>query len=1154
MNQLLFYLLQVIAASGLLYGYYHFALRNKKFHRYNRFYLMMAVVISSLIPFLNIPVYFSASETESSVVLQTLRVISSPAIEEPITPALQTEPVTSTWFNAERLVYLFYILAILLFLIRVFISLNKIRSIIKKNPAEQIDKIKFVNTDEPGTPFSFFRWLFWNRKIEIHSEKGEQIFRHELFHIQQKHSWDIIFIELMSTIFWINPFFHLMKKELKAIHEFLADEFAITENKNWQYAELLLMQVLSTNTHLVNPFFHNQIKRRIAMITTSKKPSYQYLRKLMVLPVAAIIFFLFAFTYKNRKNDPHEFEKAINPITVVIDAGHGGTDAGAKTKDGKYNEAELSLAIAKKIEALGPEYNINVIMTRINENFPGGATNKSDALKERVALVNTLNPHAFIAIHMNTTPDVKQNSRSGFDGYITKQRYNQPDIQLASSVLSELKKIYATREEIKQRSNANIYVLDEANASSLLLECGFINNPADISFVTNESNQEKIAKAILKGLVTYANNLTPDQILNRARVVADTSKQLQNALVVINGEIQKKRGIQNIDTTKFPNKEFKGSVKSLGEKEAIKKYGEKGKDGVIEFFFDQHGDPIIDTIPKLDTIYWIKDLPPPAKKSPTQAQLDTWKNSKIYGVWLDGKRIDNKELTEYNPSDFVLYYNSKLSKNTVNYGKHYYQINLYTAKEYDRLYGHGKPRSSLLVREVTLAPDTTKPHNLLIVINGKPMPGVKMAALDEMLSPNDIESMSVLSRDTAIKKYGDIGKNGAIEIKAKKLTPVPQKNETIKEIWVDNSFVQDDDNKVFVKVEVEPSFPGGEREWRRYLEKNLDAGLPLKNGCKSGSYTVMIQFIVDRAGNISDVRPLTKFGYGMEDQVMSLIKKSPKWIPGIQNGRNVKAYKTQPVTFVIDGGKTNNSKSITNKPGEKTILNEVVVKSFENDENIVFEKVEVEASFPGGAPAWRKFLTENLNPIVPVDSGANEGTYTVVLQFIADKEGNVSNITALTKHGFGMEQECIRLMKLSPKWNPALQNGKPVIAYRKQPITFVITGDPDLYPITEKESVKVTEVNGYKMPSKKEIEQLATVYPNPTDNNATILFNSNVIEKGEVRMYDVMSNLKLVSKVNFVKGENKVILNVASLSSGTYIITVNSANGKATKTFKLIKK
>ena len=186
MNQLLFYGLQVIAASGLLYGYYHFALRNKRFHRYNRFYLLMAIVISSLIPFLNIPVYFSANETRSSVVLQTLQVISSPAGEETMTAVLQTEPVTSAWFTDGTFVYLIYVVVILWFLTRVFISLNKIRFIIKNNPAEQIDTIKFINTDEPGTPFSFFRWLFWNRKIELHSEKGEQIFRHELFHIQQK--------------------------------------------------------------------------------------------------------------------------------------------------------------------------------------------------------------------------------------------------------------------------------------------------------------------------------------------------------------------------------------------------------------------------------------------------------------------------------------------------------------------------------------------------------------------------------------------------------------------------------------------------------------------------------------------------------------------------------------------------------------------------------------------------------------------------------------------------------------------------------------------------------------------------------------------------------------------------------------------------------
>ena len=112
-----------------------------------------------------------------------------------------------------------------------------------------------------------------------------------------------MYLELLTVIFWINPFFHLIKKEVKAIHEFLADRFAITENTKWQYAELLLMQALNTNQQLVNPFFHNQIKRRIAMITTSNKPSYQYLRKLMVFPIAAIVIALFAFSYKEKQPD-----------------------------------------------------------------------------------------------------------------------------------------------------------------------------------------------------------------------------------------------------------------------------------------------------------------------------------------------------------------------------------------------------------------------------------------------------------------------------------------------------------------------------------------------------------------------------------------------------------------------------------------------------------------------------------------------------------------------------------------------------------------------------------------------------------------------------------------------------------------------------------
>ena len=116
-----------------------------------------------------------------------------------------------------------------------------------------------------------------------------------------------------------------------------------------------------------------------------------------------------------------------------------------------------------------------------------------------------------------------------------------------------------------------------------------------------------------------------------------------------------------------------------------------------------------------------------------------------------------------------------------------------------------------------------------------------------------------------------------------------------------------------------------------------------------------------------------------------------------------------------------------------------VIEEKKEDENKVFEKVEIEAAFPGGESAWRKYLERNLNANTPVDNGAPEGSYTVWVQFIVDKEGNISDVKALTNHGFGMEDEAVRAIKRGPKWVPAIQNGRNVKAYRKQPITFVVS-------------------------------------------------------------------------------------------------------------------
>jgi len=120
---------------------------------------------------------------------------------------------------------------------------------------------------------------------------------------------------------------------------------------------------------------------------------------------------------------------------------------------------------------------------------------------------------------------------------------------------------------------------------------------------------------------------------------------------------------------------------------------------------------------------------------------------------------------------------------------------------------------------------------------------------------------------------------------------------------------------------------------------------------------------------------------------------------------------------------------------------QIVEVKKEDDENKIFDKVEIEASFPGGDSKWRQYLERNANGQVATDNGAPEGTYTTVVQFVVDKEGNISDVRALTNHGYGMEEEAMRVIKKGPKWSPAVQNGRQVKAYRKQPITFRVEAE-----------------------------------------------------------------------------------------------------------------
>jgi len=101
-----------------------------------------------------------------------------------------------------------------------------------------------------------------------------------------------------------------------------------------------------------------------------------------------------------------------------------------------------------------------------------------------------------------------------------------------------------------------------------------------------------------------------------------------------------------------------------------------------------------------------------------------------------------------------------------------------------------------------------------------------------------------------------------------------------------------------------------------------------------------------------------------------------------------------------------------------------------------FTSVQIEAQFPGGPPAWRRYLERNLNNNVVQENGAPPGKYTVIVSFRVDKDGSITEVKAENDPGYGTAEEAVRVIKKGPKWNPAQQNGRNVIYRQRQSITF----------------------------------------------------------------------------------------------------------------------
>jgi len=329
------YLIKMIIFSGVTFLYYRLSLKDKTFHHYNRFYLLSATVLSILLPFIKVDDF--TVEVSNDLYLMMDRISNF--------NTAKTIDHDDIYF---RIAFSVLGLVSLCFSIRLLYGILKIRQFKKTFPKESKKGISFYHTNLTEAPFSYFRSLFWKDTIVLNSEVGRQILKHEMVHIEQKHSYDKIFMETITALFWFNPFFHIIKKELSLIHEYLADKKAVRQSDTKAFAQMLLASHFSgTQWPAASPFLSSNLKKRLKMLQ-KPKTKFGYARRILALPVVFTVAFAYLVNAKNQeiKATNTEIAKAVSQIkrdTVVPE----------KKKSPENLQIKTSAESQKKIADLG---------------------------------------------------------------------------------------------------------------------------------------------------------------------------------------------------------------------------------------------------------------------------------------------------------------------------------------------------------------------------------------------------------------------------------------------------------------------------------------------------------------------------------------------------------------------------------------------------------------------------------------------------------------------------------------------------------------------------------------------------------------------------------------------------------------------------------
>ncbi|MEC3964328.1 M56 family metallopeptidase [Flagellimonas halotolerans] len=290
---MLVFLLKSTTCLAIFWVFYKVVLERESIHHFKRFFLLGALIASFLIP--NI-VFVEYVEIAQNSVAQDF-----PITDEFLEVGTDHLVAEEHGFDWEVLLWSVYILGVIAFGFRFMRHLTQIWSRIRRNPKFKENFVTKVLLRQSLPPHTFFNYIFLNQQQFEEKNIPQEVLVHEETHAKQRHSLDILFIELAQVIFWFNPIIYLFKSSIKLNHEFLADRAVIDKNNDHLHYQNTILSYLSHdsfNTHqstgIANALNYSSIKKRFTVMKTNTSKKSFLFRSLLLLPLTALLLFGFS--------------------------------------------------------------------------------------------------------------------------------------------------------------------------------------------------------------------------------------------------------------------------------------------------------------------------------------------------------------------------------------------------------------------------------------------------------------------------------------------------------------------------------------------------------------------------------------------------------------------------------------------------------------------------------------------------------------------------------------------------------------------------------------------------------------------------------------------------------------------------------------------